>query len=225
MKKFLKCAFLFFCLLSKIYAQDFVKLKYVPTNLEIEVLNVSVSIVATDDDFASYYAKLPDGKKLSCVENRGTFRVRSVYRTSGEITIKVPKNKILERMRITAALGNIYVQDLSVVHATILLTRGDIEVSNCTFKTSNLTQNTGNLKFSAGVKSSAICVSNVTAAVSYLGKLDDYHLDYAQANSRLVINETLQEKLQGQLGRENALKRALLSASASVVTVQFPASP
>lgn len=224
MKKHVKFALLFLCLFSKIGAQDFTQLKYVPMNLEIEVLYVSVTILGTDEDFASYSALLPDGEKLSCVENRGTFRVRSLYKTSGEIIIKIPKTKTLERMRITAAMGNITVQDMSVVHATILLTRGDIGVTNCLFKTSNLTHNTGKLRFSAGVKSSAICVSNVTAAVAYLGKKDDYHLDYSQANSQLVINEVSMIKLQGELGRAKALKRALLSVSASAVSVMFPVS-
>lgn len=222
MKKKLISATIFLFIFLKLSAQDFISLKNIPTNLEIEVMNVNVNVIDTDDDFASYLAKLPKGNKLSCVENRGTFRVRSIYRTAGEITIKIPKTKTLERMRIVASLAQINIENISVVNAHILLTRGDISIKDCFFKTSNLTHNTGNLDFSAGVKSSAICISNVIAKVEYLGETNDYHLDYAQAHSKLAINgETITIK-QGMLGRPKAIKRVLLSVSASEANVTFP---
>lgn len=220
-KKFAS-AVIFLLMFFKLSAQDFIPLKYVPTNLEIEVMNVNVNVVDTDEDFASYLAKLPEGNKLSCVENRGTFRVRSIYRTSGQITIKIPKTKKLEHMRIVASLATINVENISVVHTHIVLTRGDINVQNCFFKTSNLTHNTGKLEFSAGVKSSALCISNVIANVKYLGETNDYHLDYSQAFSNLATNGDVITKKQGQLGRQNSVKRALLSVSASAVNVSFP---
>lgn len=207
---------------SASFAQNFIPLKNLPDSLEIEVLNVSVSIEGTDETFASYSFVSDTGKKLSCVENRGTFRIRTVYESDGIIRIKIPKTHLIERMRITSALASITVKNISVVHTHILLTRGDIDISGCQFKTSVLTQNTGSLLFSAGVKSSALCLTNVEARVQYLGEKDGYHIDYSCAGSYLNVNGQVLTNLQGVYGENNAQKRSIISLSHSNASVSFP---
>lgn len=225
MKRFVVFVFSFSFLCLKLIGQNFTKLNYVPDNIEIEVLNMDVSLLSTDDDFASYSANLNTGEKLSCVLNRGTFRVRSVYKTTGSIVIKIPKTKKLERLRISGALGNFTIKDLQIVHVHGLLTNGDIDISDCFFKTSLLTHNTGKLNFSAKIKSSMICVTNTLAKIEYLGETDEYNLSYNQANSDLIINGEHFDLQQGWISSEKPVKRALLSISGSVVNVEVPVKP
>lgn len=203
------------------YAQTFKQLKTVPTNIEIEVMRINVIIIGTDESTASYCAILPQGKRLSCVENRGTFSVHSIYETEGTITIKLPKSSLVESLWITACMGNIDMSNLRVVHATVLLTRGDIKIADCTFKTSDVTHNTGNMIFNANVKSSAVCVSNVVGDITYTGN-EAYSLDYSQAQSHLIINKKPLTQLMGTIEKKAAKKNAILSVSASVVNVTLP---
>lgn len=222
MKKLQLLALLLFIRSIALFAQDFVQLKAIPKNIEVEVLSLDVLIISSDDDFASYKVNIFSGKKPSCVENRGTLRLRSVYAGSGSLVIKLPKQTKLERLKISSALANIQLRDLEVVHAHILLTRGDISIKNCTFKTSMLTHNSGILNFQAAVKSSAICATNSKAEVEYLGKTKDYYVDYSQANSLLMINGQVTKKHMGFLGNVKAIKRASISISASVLNIAFP---
>lgn len=222
MKKILALVLLLCSLFPCFSAEDFIPLKYIPTNIEVEVLNVDVVIIASDESVASYNTELAPGKKLSCVLNRGTFRIRSVYETSGRITIKIPKTAKIERLLIVAGLSNITVRNMTVVHSNILLTRGDMHIADCSFKTSVLTHNSGTMKLSAGIKSSMLCLSNVRAELCYLGEVNDYNIEYTQANSLFSINGESVNALQGQVGRQNAIKRALLSVSASVINMTYP---
>lgn len=226
MMNFIKKLAVFFTLISLNFAfafsKDFIRLKYVPSNIEIELLNVDVAVVETDEDFASYATDLRVGTKLSCVLNRGTFRVRSIYETSGKITIKIPKDQKIERLKISAALSNISINDLDVVHSHILLTRGDLSILNVNFKTSNITHNSGIFNFMANIKSSNIALANSKSTISYLGNHFDYLISYNQTNSQLIVNGKKIFLHQGFLGKTKSRKNVNLTISASVVNLNFP---
>ncbi len=219
--KFLLTAF--FALLSMaLSAQDFTELKSLPRNFEFEVANVNIVITAVNGDKMQYLAELPDGKRLSCVEHRGNFRVRSLYKTKGTLYVRVPKTHLFEQIRITASMSNVTVKGINAVNFILVSTRGNISIADSVFKTSNLVQNLGVMEFSVNVlRASAICVNYVKARIEYIGESKSYHIDYGQGLSTMYLSGEKIKPRQGTWGSENAKKRTIISAGNSRVDIFF----
>lgn len=221
--KVVKCflfLFMFFCTLPVFAAKQSGTLKAATNGLDILVYNVNVFIKAHDGDSITYYSQTNGKTKISFVEHKKRFRVRSIYPVEGSVYINIPKKMLLESCRLHASYSSVDVTGIKAAYFTVAVSEGKIGVKDCVFKDAVFNIAKGTLSAESEIICAAdICTSDSKAEVVFLGGLNDFNFYYAQgAFSGLTVNGKPQKEAHATLGNEKAKKRirAVIGTSEAV---------
>lgn len=209
---------------SKVFAANQEgKLKPSTNGLDILVYNVDVVIQTYSGESITYSSKTDGNSKISFIEHKKRFRIRSIYPVKGTVFLNIPEKMVLESCRIHSSYGSIKTKNIKAAYFTSAVSEGQIDIDDCVFKDAVFNCATGTLNIKADILSAAdICTTDTKADITFLGSLDNYNFYYAQgAFSSITVNGKLQNKPQSVIGNVKSKRRIKTVAGTSDIFFHF----